>query len=562
MGKNNTRSFYQYKLVLLIVLILNLMIVGYFWYVLGENYTPVNDGWVSVTAYDHNLSMNKKFMSCLQPRGLRGIPHLLAINFEGDGFVTIRAFLATINIFTGIGMFLVLNRFFPKKTLFSIITSLLIMYFPYGDTMFWLGAFGVNLGYLLCIYSTYYFICSIEDSSNLKFWVAIFLLFLSGRTYPGYLIAQALVIFIFIFSKKKSWKTFWLKSLLFSITWGLGLLQFAYNVVSGNGREGKVTNFEWAEVLKGFGKAFKNLYINAPVELFKINPAQLDVAIFVIVLLVAAQLFIVAKLKSGEYDAVLVAKEYRKIILYLTALAPLILIAGYMPYSISDIRQGTSRQLLFARPGIVIFFTAILFFMVFSVFKNKTSPDVLVAILSSIIIGLSIQAKAKLANEYKIASEVDRVFLGDFALKIPAFKGNPFILIYLPNNNIILNNKLAMLLNRPKFPIRYLYKRRDLEVLTITPFYLKRFGANFDDEHFTARGIKMPIKKMVALTYSFERGFEKISYLEMKFKGKRENMTLHIPDNTLIDSKTKHTNRQKWFIDERNRLINNYQTSR
>jgi hypothetical protein len=247
--------------------------VAYFWSVLGNNYTPVNDGWVSVSKfYQISAPDSCVFPQKIGARYVRTIPFILASKLDDVGFTTLNTFLILVNVLTGLGIFLVLNKIFPDKTLLSSVSSVLIMYFPYDGTMFWIGAFGVNLGYLLSIYALYFFICSVEDSSRAKFWVALFLMVASIRTYPGYLPVQALVLSLYLFFDKKiSWRRWWTQAGLFFLIWTIGLVQFAENAISGRGREGNVADFALNGVLNGFSHAIRHLFVDAWITLLDLN---------------------------------------------------------------------------------------------------------------------------------------------------------------------------------------------------------------------------------------------------------------------------------------------------
>lgn len=541
------------KKVALVVLLLNVLIVGYFWTVLGKNYTPVNDGWASVSIFDFSASRGTiRFPNWSDARAVRSIPFILASQFKGDGFIPINLLLVTINIFTGLGIFLVISRFFPNKVLFCAIASLFIMYFPYDGTMFWLGAFGVNLGYLLCIYALYFFICSIEDHSKTTFWVSVLLLLASGRTYPGYLPVQVLVLFLYLISIKDSWKTWWPKAGLFVAIWGVGFINFALHVSSGHGRESKVVNFELSEVLKGFGHAFKQLYVGMHAKLFEVHLAQLEPMVVVVTLLVAVAFYGIGRTMVGESDRVTDGKEYKKITLYLAIVAPLILIAGYLPFAVSDIRYGTDRQFLFARPGVVLFFMAILFWLSFSFIKHKKVAEIWIVVLSSVIIGLSIQAKTKLANEYRLVSQVERIFLGDVAEIIPRIVGNPYIFIYFEDNDAIVSKKIFVLLNHPGRLFGYLYDRPWLDAVGVNQLLVKRYKIKVHDNMLQIKDQNIPMERLLVIGYSLTRGARILDHLKIPVGKKGEEIVqfskqeiVHVP----------LTSRQKWFVDERDRLL-------
>jgi hypothetical protein len=231
-----------------------------------------------------------------------------------------------------------------------------------------------------------------------------------------------------------------------------------------------------------------------------------------------------------------------------------VLVAGYVPYAISDIRYGTDRQLLFARHGVVLLYVAILFWLVPLILRFARMVDITIIVLSAIILGLSVQSKAKLAEEYAAASRMERIFLGDLADCIPSIKGNPSVLLYFDDNDIVVNKKAAMLLNRPSYPVRYLYKRTDLDVTTTNPFYMKKFGAEIEGEFLIVRNSKMLINNTIVLSYSLSQGFKVLDSLQILSKT-GDQLLQNIPSHVFIDKDADLTDRQKWFVDERDRLV-------
>jgi len=156
--KTNIKQYMTWKTTLSILL-LNIVLMGFLWSHLGSNYTPVNDGWFPATLYDTTIPRHddtQAFDDCLNKqreielsdrdgnnlffRIIRRIPYILSGLSGSDGFLILNSMLFSFGVLTGFGIFLVLLCFFPTKPLFSLVTSLLIMYFPIGGTLFWLGA--------------------------------------------------------------------------------------------------------------------------------------------------------------------------------------------------------------------------------------------------------------------------------------------------------------------------------------------------------------------------------------------------------------------------------------
>jgi|CXWL01.1.fsa_nt_gi hypothetical protein len=551
-----------------IILILFVITLGYLWSILGLNYTPVSDGWVNVSVYDRPDAINKMkniiyglFSVTENKRWVRNVPFALASRLPGEGFITISSMLFVINVVSGFGLFLVINRLIPGKDFLAALSSLFIVFYPYDGTLFWHGAFGVNLGFALCIYSIFFFICAIEKKSTIHFMLCLLTLFLSGKTYPGYLPLQLLIFFISLLRNRSNYVTWWPKAIAFLVVYLIGFFSFAGNIISGTGRETRVLNLDISKVISGFFYATKHIYFLFANEFFSID--HFNLFGFVSIALAAMSAFYYFE-KSNSRQNELYPKNsqntgYARITLYLLFLGPLILIAGYAPYTISDIRFGTDRQILFARTGVVVFYVSLFLFLVETLVKDKIIASWVRVILPSFIFSLSVQAKGDIAHGFSDVSETERIFLGDMAESVPCSDQQKTMVIYLIDENE-KNNVLFWTRNlvaRPKFPIGYLYKNYHLNTYVVNSFWLKQFRTAVCGDSLCIGGKKIPMKQLQVLGYSRDYGFQKIKYLPIP-NDQVLNSKIEVPNLELDKLSCQISDRQKWFQNERNRLVVKY----
>ena len=559
----NDKSMLQERVIfwqcVLGVIFINLIALTYLWSILGPNYTPVNDAWVQLTNLEvGHFSVRWFFEKALWADGDRvfqAIPYVFANIFGGDTLKILNVQLLFINLLTAVGIFFVLLQFFQKKYLFCTIASLLVMYYPGDGTMFWLGAFGVNLGLLFCVYSLLFFFRALEFRTYLPLALSLLLLFASCRSYSGQIPFLISVLLVYLLLKRSDWKLWWWKAGIYFFVSAYFLASYAANALSGRGREGATASFDVSSIFTGFMYAVKNLYIGTLKNIYTIEYDH--IAIVLVIIVFGFFLFYIIDKNNTRASSVHAGERGDSFQKYLTVLAIvslLIAIAGYAPFSVSSVRFGTERQLLFARPGVVILYCAILFILFEQIGRKYHKIESIgKPLVLALILGLSVMSKGGIAAEYARDSEIQRIFLGDMAITMPEINENPSIVIYVETHELKI--KFAMLLNRPEFPVRYLYMRNDLDVITISPFFLKRFGFEYDGEIFSTRGRRMLVNNLVVLKYSLDEGFEILDELKIQNNDDSKEVIIKSPADYFVEKRSRLTARQKWFVAERDRLI-------
>jgi hypothetical protein len=83
---------------------------------------------------------------------------------------------------------------------------------------------------------------------------------------------------------------------------------------------------------------------------------------------------------------------------------------------------------------------------------------------------------------------------------------------------------------------------------------MKKFGAKVEDKFLIIRDSKMLINNTIVLSYSLKHGFNILDSLQLLSKT-GEQLLQNIPSHTFINKDDALTDRQKWFVDERDRLV-------
>jgi hypothetical protein len=181
-------------------------------------------------------------------------------------------------------------------------------------------------------------------------------------------------------------------------------------------------------------------------------------------------------------------------------------------------------------------------FYIFDLLAKKHSIfHYLKIVFLSCIISLSIQAKRSIANEYALASDYEKIFLGDISETFPNLTERTPLAIVLESYSLIANQKALMMINRPQFPIGYLYNNRNLLIITFRPINFNQLAKNERFLQFKHLSDYRTQQAPITVTYNLDKGFNKI-VIPIGIKGN-------------VTTSRVFTERQSWFMKERNRLL-------
>lgn len=138
-------------------------LVGSFWFRVGLDIYPLDDGWTFLGPDAGRFAWDDFFFGL--HRVLRLVPYQFAAALEPDGFRLLNAQLIGLGALSMTGLFLLTRRLLGGRVLPAFLVAGLTILFPNDPTMFWLGAFGVNISYCLMVWASYVGVCAIDRRS-------------------------------------------------------------------------------------------------------------------------------------------------------------------------------------------------------------------------------------------------------------------------------------------------------------------------------------------------------------------------------------------------------------
>ena len=190
----------------------------------------------------------------------------------------------------------------------------------------------------------------------------------------------------------------------------------------------------------------------------------------------------------------------------------LIAAAGYLPFAISSLRFELHRPLLFARSGAIIIVVMALVFALGRVRYTRPHMQSILIAATALAVFFGLQAKGSPAREYAAASLQERLFIADLisAVPDPAPETQIFIVFKEP-----VYGWASMLINRPEFPIRYVYEDRSIHVIATTDWRFGRFGA-ISDGTVSMQGDALDPQNAITLEYRFTEGFSSLDRIAIE----------------------------------------------
>ena len=84
---------------------------------------------------------------------------------DDEGFVGLKTIMLSLSIASATGVYLLAATIFHTKRVFAVLCALTYFFFSIDGTLFWLGAFGVNISMCAMIYSLYFFKAALVKGS-------------------------------------------------------------------------------------------------------------------------------------------------------------------------------------------------------------------------------------------------------------------------------------------------------------------------------------------------------------------------------------------------------------
>ncbi len=536
------------------MLLLNFVICIYLANILGINYSPINDAWPAYVATDQGRHTLDAYLYRIktfgiQSRFFRYIPMLISSYVTYEGFLATKAFFFTLNLLTGLGVYLLASVFFPSKRLFAAICALFYYYHSFDGTLFWLGAPGANISLFAAVYSLYFFQRSLNELSYRRLIYACGFIFLGCLSYEGPIIIWSAFIGLLGILWIYNWKTRGLFFLIYIVCFILAIIPVVADTLNGTGRAVKVVDFQFETITSNFATMFGYLFVKTPISL-----ATLNIKYLLGSTIIAALSFLTLRLLPRNKSNELPNSETKislSELMFLSAIGLGLIIAGFLAYSVTNLPISGNRVLLFSRAGFVLMLISLAAFILGKLFKSQKSYKAALSTFGALIVFLTIQDKAFVAQKYHDESFKVRKFLAELVETVPAYKKGSVFLFHLPPN--YFSGKASMIHVRPKSAVQYVYKDYKTNAISVSDYALSRFGMEEEDGELNIRGRYLPTDKVIALKYDPETGFSPLKELtwSQKINGEKikKSITLSNTQNTV---ERELTARQKWFVEHQN----------
>jgi hypothetical protein len=537
----NNKNIVPYLLIVLMVLVL--------FYPLGLYYIPIHDGWVGVNEEE---IASFSFFRRGGTRFFRSIPYWVHKIFFIEGFWIIKSFLIAIYLGVGIGFFNVLKYWFPAWV--ALLCTIIFVAFPFDSSIYTLGFFGVNISLLTSVWGLFFLHRFYFDRQSLDLVIFLILLFTCTFTYPGpILIIPSLLFLYFIINLNDLKKNYRIYIILvfFYLVMGLMLLLLHLNFGS---RAVKVMDLDLIAVLNGYGNMLKTFFWEVPQNVLMIdsNHLLLASAFGVISGLVVVHLY---KSSNDKINFSSGENNYKRIKIYLLIAAAVLMLSGYFPYSISEVRYDNQRALLFSRYGFALFIAIILVWLEIRMRESKLRymKQVMALLIFLGLTGLFTE-KFKVADRMSNYSKEHAYFMSGISSIISETDINDHpIFIYIDDSDI-LQSYHPMVLNRPEYILAYLYniKLRNIKIVSVNNYRIKKGFVTFDQKSDSVvtnrkKNNTFLTKKIIGIRYVPGKTVEFLSSIKIKVSTKKNADSVNLVFNNPMNKNPLKTERADFF---------------
>ena len=492
-----------------IVLVFAAAVVCGFWWHTGLDMYPLDDGWAGFAAPQHFSWTDFLFSN---RRELRKVPFIIAQALEQDGFTTINTILIGIDILIWTGLFVVLYHVFRKRPLEAFIASALVMLFPNDPTMFWLGAFGVNSSYLLLLWSTAFSFLAIDRNKPSLHVPALLLFFFGVKTYAGFIaLPPILVAYLLLRDRPQHPIRRLLKYLTpHALILAIAVAPVLFGAPSEGGRDSRVASFDPALALKGYGKMLENLGYGWADKFFTPAAWMLPYAVYFGLLVAAAMLLLARHRRTGANPITAESTDLRATVIFV-GMCVAVIVFGYLPFSVSQIRFNADRALMASRIGFVCLLVAAA-----SHAARRFSPRPLmplVAVAAGTVVVVFAVNKLSVFDERHERSMYQRVLLSDLAATMPCARSKWPVLLHTAPREFTQRRGGQFLALRPELALRTLYAKRNLKVFTLNDWTMSARPTSGIDRDHVRFGKNVLGPGSVIFQYSFKDGLRPLPNL-------------------------------------------------
>jgi hypothetical protein len=445
--------------------------IACFWVHTGLDMYPLDDGWVG---FSKKQGFDWMDFLAGNSRELRILPYMIAQKVEAGGFVTINLILIAINALTLLGLFRICQLLFRGRLVPAFFAAGLAMLFPNDHTMFWLGAFGVNISYLALAWSAAISMNAIRANKPWRQVGAMALLFCGIRTYPGYVFLPLILVSAFL-AMQGGWNAYrrgFVRHVL--PQWIVVSVALAPTVIAasrGSGREGRVASLDPGMILDGYKAMAANLGWRWMDDLWPIANWAWPYAVLYLALFSMTLLVLHANRRGSLSPAATAPRPaYAPIMVAGVALIAL----GYLPYAVSAVRFDAGRALIGSRFGFALLVVAAADW-----FCNRPRgvvPGRILAALGVLLLTLFCLNRLAIFDLRLERSIYQRAFLADLVAVVPCPPDKRTVIV-IDQGEFSGRTTGTMLVNRPEFPIRAVYANRRLKAVAVSNPMLARGGS-------------------------------------------------------------------------------------
>jgi hypothetical protein len=306
------------------------------WLPQGFNIGPVNDGWID---------MHGGFLRTDPSRIFGNLPIRTGMLLTPGSFVGIQIVILALVVLHGTLFYEVVKRLLPGRRSIALAAGLIGLFHSADRSYFWVGAMGLQFGFATALGSCVCAIQYLDDGRRRYLAAALALQLLSVFTYPGFIPlilgvpAGAWLLRRLASARPPAW--FLLKVNLILVVAG-GVYLYMLHVQRGHNAQ--VADVHIAAALSGYIWALLKLFHSIPDVLRGLEPGYFLPAVVMAVLAYPAA---AAAIRHDQVRAPEATQGWRYLGVVLAGLLLLVL-ASYLPYSISKVRYKDSRTLLAA----------------------------------------------------------------------------------------------------------------------------------------------------------------------------------------------------------------------
>jgi hypothetical protein len=492
-----------------------LLLVGIFWVRSGLNLYPINDGWAVYHHSKYYADFSFERLVLQSNRNLRLLHYVIAHEWGPSGFHLLNLQLILIDAGILLGLFVLTRNLFGGHGVAAFLVACLAMFFPNDPTMFWLGAFGVNLSCLLMLWASNIAIAGIPRKSLLASLASALLIYAGARTYPGFVMLPPLVVGSYLLRERGIAGA--LKdaprvvipqavALLAAVAPLLGA------ILDGRGYESNRADLEPLLVARGYWSMLGHVTWRWMDDVWAFSPWMWPYLGAILLLVCAVAWWLWKRdAEAAKTRAAMAGAGLDNLPLFVVACAVL-MVACYLPYSLTDIRFANDRGLIGSRYAFLLLLGGLAVRWTSGIGPHRGAR---IAKSSLAFAGIALLAlfcinKLDLFEKRRRIALMQEVFLSDFAKLLPCPDAAQGIVLLPKGNSLNPVRGNAMMMVRPVYPLQVVYDVKRMRVLAFREPQLGRaITTNRQSGSLMLRKTRQTIdlsKPVLLVRYDLEQG--------------------------------------------------------